>query len=200
MRPQAAMLVCTVCVASTAASPALSQVPALLAPARPAAGGEPTGDASLLSGYLASMPVRLSLEGSFFPEDRGFPNCETREEAAGNALGGGIPVQHVASIRLVPNLVLSGFTRVGCPIDAGIGGALSYAIPLRPSMWLVLSAGAFGTPAFPQTLELQRSRSTVDAVGTSHLMWQAPSGRAFSLGVDANLGAGRGLVTFGSGF
>jgi hypothetical protein len=45
------------------------------------------------------------------PADRGFPNCETREEAAGDALGGGIPVQHYGSIRLVPNLILSGFTQ-----------------------------------------------------------------------------------------
>jgi hypothetical protein len=41
---------------------------------------------------------------------------------------GGIPVQHYAELRLTPRLVLSGFTQLGCPIDAGIGGVLTFAL------------------------------------------------------------------------
>jgi hypothetical protein len=59
---------------------------------------------------------------------------------------GGVPVEHYAELRLTPRLTLSGFTRLGCPIDAGIGGALTYAVPLRESLSFVFGAGLYAVP------------------------------------------------------
>ena len=82
------------------------------------------------AGYALSTPLRLSLMGSVIPKASGFPNCATREDDVGNSVGG-IPVQHYVEWRLTPRLVLSAFTQLGCPIDGGIGTALTYAVPLR---------------------------------------------------------------------
>lgn len=103
------------------------------------------GDLGAYSGYLLSAPLRLSLEGSILSVGHSFPNCATREDDAGNSVGG-IPIQHYAEWRFTPRLTLSGFTQLGCPIDAGIGGTLMYVAPLRPSMQIVFGVGMYMAP------------------------------------------------------
>lgn len=70
----------------------------------------------------------------------------SREEASGNTVNG-FPVQRFASIRLTPALALQGFSSAGCPVDGAIGGGLTYAVPVGPSLSLVAAVGAYGVPA-----------------------------------------------------
>jgi hypothetical protein len=150
--------------------------------------GEPTGEPTTLSPHLASTPMRLALQAMVFPVDRalGFESgCETRGNAVGNSVGG-IPVQRYTFLQLAPNLVLHGFSSLGCPIDAAIGGGVTYAVPIRPTLWFVAGAGLYGAPQQPSgrvrtDLHLDVVKKTSD-------------GRAFSVGV------GRRGFTFGGGF
>lgn len=107
--------------------------------------GEPTGTAGL-SPWVASTPLRLSLQGAIRPIAGGFSNCASLEEPSGNTVNG-FPVQRFASIRLAPALVLQGFSSAGCPVDGALGGGLTYTISIRPSLSLVVGAGAYGVPA-----------------------------------------------------
>jgi hypothetical protein len=185
-------------------------VTATAAPAQTSTASAPPatrGDAAVLSGDRASMPIRLSLEGSVFPHASLFPNCESREDGAGNSVGG-IPLRRYASMRLTPRLVLSGFTQLGCPIDGGLGLALTYAVPLRESMWLVLGAGMYAapgqTPLFGGTASslyraLRSEPSAVGMAGKADLVWQSKGGHPLSLGVES-VGMARQGVTFGAGF
>lgn len=110
--------------------------------------GEPPGDGGVLPGYFASAPLRLSLQNRVFPVAGGFEQCSTREDAAGNSIGG-IPIQRYALLRLTPNLVLHGFSAAGCPIDGAIGAGATYSVPVAPSLWLVAGAGVYTAPAQP---------------------------------------------------
>jgi hypothetical protein len=118
-----------------ASSLALAQVSATTAPVAMSLPQNPLGDrgegAGDFSRFLLSAPLRLLLAGSVIPKASWFPNCVSREDDVGNSVGG-IPVQHYSELRLTPRLVLSGFTQLGCPIDAGIGTAFTYALALRP--------------------------------------------------------------------
>jgi hypothetical protein len=179
--------------------------------------GDRGGDAGEFSGHRLSAPLRLSLEGSIIPKAAGFPNCASREDDIGNSVGG-IPVQHYAEWRLTPRLVLSGFTQLGCPIDAGIGSALTYAVPLRPSLRLVFGAGIYVAPgqvalfSGPQTSVLQylgslttlavqgpRFESPVNGAARVDLVWNAKDGHPYNVGVES-VGAGRQTIKFGGGF
>jgi hypothetical protein len=149
--------------------------------------------------------MRLSLEGSIFPIGGQFPQCQGLEDEAGNSVGG-IPVQRYQEVTLVPHLVLSGFSQLGCPIDAGIGGALSYTVPLRSSAWFVFGAGAYAAPARvplygslgnaldPRVIDPPIARSL-----RADVVWAAPNGRTFNLGVETR-GRVRQMVSFGSTF
>ena len=165
------------------------------------------GDAAVLSGDRASTPIRLSLEGSVFPKGSLFPNCESREDPAGNSVAG-IPVRHYAAMRFTPRLVLSGFTQLGCPIDGGMGLALTYSVPVRESTWLVFGAGIYGAPGqtplfggYGASLfqAVRGESSAVGVAGKTDLVWQTKSGRPFSFGVETVGRAKQGL-TFGGGF
>src|SRR5580704_2319373 len=81
--------------------------------------GEPTQAG--LSPWLASMPLRLSLQSTIFPMAGAFPNCASLEESSGNSFNG-FPVQRYTIVPLTPNLTLQGFSSGGCPIDGAIGG------------------------------------------------------------------------------
>ena len=135
-----------------AVSPALAQTPTasakLAMPSSPRPSGDPS-DGAPLSGFLLSAPIRLSLVGSVLPKASMFPDCDTLEDDVGNSVGG-IPVQHYWDLHLMPKLVLSVFSQLGCPIDAGIGAALTYTVALRESAWLVFGAGLYAAPGqFP---------------------------------------------------
>jgi hypothetical protein len=169
-----------------------------------------TGDASALSGYRALAPLRLSLEASLSPKAGGFPNCVSREDAVGNSVGG-IPVQRSTMLRLTPRLVLSGFTQLGCPIDAGLGAALTYALPVSRSSWLVFGGGVYGAPGQAQLFgglgpsmlgAVRGTPSPVSAAGRIDLVWKTRGERTFNVGVQALAPGARGVqsVLFGGGF
>jgi hypothetical protein len=95
------------------------------------------------------MPLRLSIQPVLPPVEplMGSQPCASREEASGNTLHG-FPLQGYASLRLTPQLTLHGFSTLGCPTSAGLGGALTYTTRVRPDLWLVIGAGAYTVPAF----------------------------------------------------
>jgi hypothetical protein len=74
-----------------------------------------------------------------------FTGCATHREAGGNYVNG-FPVQRYTFLSLVPGLTLSGFSTAGCPVDSGIGGSLTYSVPVQPATWLVAGLGVYGTP------------------------------------------------------
>lgn len=169
--------------------------------------GDIGADRDALSGYRVSSPLRLSLEASIRPLASLFPQCATLEDDVGNSVGG-IPVQYYREVRLVPRLVLSLFTQLGCPIDAGIGAALTYTIPILDSFAFVLGAGVYGAPAQTQLYGglgralaqgAQGEASSVHGALRGDVVWKTSAGRPLSLGVES-LGAGTQGVRFGGGF
>jgi hypothetical protein len=189
---------------------------ATTASAPPAPSADRGGDTGPLSGYRLAAPLRLSLEASVVSRAGGFPNCVSREDAAGNSVGG-IPIQRYAQWRLTPRLVLSGFSQGGCPIDAGIGGVFTYVVPLRPSLQLVLGAGIYAAPgqlplfagaqaSVTQTLgSLQNAAvqgltkdSPVHGAVRVDLVWPSNRGGPYTFGVESF--GGKNAVKFGAGF
>ena len=136
--------------------------------------GEPAGTGSA-SPWIQSAPLRLSLQSPIFPMAGGFANCVSREEAAGNTVNG-FAVQRFASLQLAPGLTVHGFTSGGCPVDGAIGGGVTYVVPLRPTLALVASAGAYAAPNHPSS-----SRVSTDA--RIDLTKSLDSGRTLSVGV-----------------
>lgn len=195
-------------VALCSAPPASAQtVPTTLYPAPFSL--TPRGDLGYVppvSGFRLAAPIRLSLEGSVIPVAGGFPNCGDQNEV-GNSVGG-IPVQHYAEWQLTRRLLLSTFTQLGCPIDAGIGAAVTYTVPLRPSMALVFAGGAYAAPGqfqlfggLPSSLKLGLlgARSPLPVSARADIVWNTQKGNPLNLGVQS-LGLGRQQVMFGGGF
>jgi hypothetical protein len=157
-----------------------------------AAGG--ASDATTLSPYAASMPLRLTLLSSLFPigpslRVRGGRPCgEESIEVTGNIFH----VQPYASIALTPRLVLHGFSDLGCAgdpyalLDAGAGGGFTYVVPLRSNVSLVPSAGAY---AIPGNDGLPSRRATYAGLD---VMKQAKQGRSWYTGLGA-VSTGRGV-------
>jgi hypothetical protein len=112
--------------------------------------GEPT-TANSLAPTLAVLPLRLSLLGNAYSIAGAIPGdpCHQGELVAANPTAWVFPWQQATYVALTPRLVLHGFSRLGCPLDAGAGTALTYSIPLPHNLWLVASAGAFGQPGYP---------------------------------------------------
>ncbi|HYQ04578.1 MAG TPA: hypothetical protein VER96_38155, partial [Polyangiaceae bacterium] len=73
-------------------------------------------------------PLRLSLTSGVFPQANAFSGCDTRAEASGNSVNG-FALQRYSFLRLTPQLTLHGFSMVGCSVDAGMGGGLTYTVP-----------------------------------------------------------------------
>ena len=133
--------------AASAQTPASVGSQTTTPPAAPS--GDDLGYVPPFSGSVLAAPMRLTLEGSISPRAGGFPQCASLEDDVGNSVGG-IPVQHYTDWRLTPHLVLSVFTQLGCPIDAGMGAVVTYTVPIRPSVAWVFAAGAYAAPAqFP---------------------------------------------------
>jgi hypothetical protein len=148
--------------------------------------GEPT-QAGTLSPWLASTPLRLSLQSTIFPMAGAFPNCAAVEGPSGNSINGWA-VQRYTIIPLTPNLALHGFSSAGCPIDGAIGGGLTYSSPLGKEWWLVAGAGMYGVPRHDSMPARRRSDLRID------MMKALPDGRSLSVGV------GRRGVTVGGSF
>jgi hypothetical protein len=121
------------------------------------AGG--AADASVLLPYSAVTPLRLSLLSSIYLLGPAFGpgGCGASSVLAAGTI---LPVQPYAQFALTERLILHGFSDLGCPgdryapLDAGVGGGLTYAMPLRPNLWLVGSGGVYGVP--PQGVGLGR--------------------------------------------
>jgi hypothetical protein len=185
---------------------ALAQTSGPIAPLAPPSTGDQGGDAGAFSGWVLSSPLRLSLQGNVAPMAGGFPQCAALQDDVGNSVGG-IPVQHYGEVRLMPRLVLSVFSQLGCPIDAGMGAAMTYEVPLRKTVSLVFGAGTYAAPGqVPlyggfQSALLRGMRglpSPVNAAGRVDLVWKTQDGHPLNLGVQTR---GRTQqLTFGGGF
>lgn len=161
--------------------------------------GEPTGPSS---SFYWAQPIRLSLGSNYFSHASLFPNCASREEAAGNSIGG-MPVQKFTLLRLSPRLVLTGFSSLGCPIDGAIGGAASYGVPLSATSHFVLGSGFYSAPALPAGLVTRAEAKTTVAL-RADIVWQTPKGSTRSLGIGTTAGVGggasRNMFVFGGAF
>jgi hypothetical protein len=144
---------------------------------RPLFGAEPTGHRGDLAPYALSTPLRLSLGGGIFPMGSMLPQCASREDGSGNSIQG-FAVQRYTFLELAPQLVLSGFSTTGCPIDSAVGGMLTYAVPLRPDTWLVAGAGFYGAPPRDGLPTREQGDVSLD------LVQKRKDGSSLSLGVD----------------
>jgi hypothetical protein len=111
------------------------------------------GDAALeeLPTAWATIPLRMTFLPLPFPQGSAFGDaygCRPDDLAARGNTWNGLPMQRETAIRLTPRLTLVGFSQSGCPLDAGMGGGLVYAVPVHKNVWLAASAGAFMTPNF----------------------------------------------------
>ncbi len=140
--------------------------------------GEHVGDTTGLAPALAVLPVRLSLLGAAFPiaPALGGAPCASREEASGNTQSG-FALQHQISAAWTPRLTLTGFSQLGCPLDAGMGGALTYSVPLARDVWLLASVGVYTLPG------LQPGRVVAMPDARLDVLFQKPSGRGVAVGM-----------------
>ena len=127
-----------------------------------------------------------------------FSQCQTREDASGNSIHG-FPIQRYQFLRLAPHLVLHMFSSAGCPIDGGLGGGITYTVPVRASLWLVASGGYYGIPGRGSALPARTA-----AEGRVDLVKETKAGSALRIGIEHKSGTGMqgvpAMVTFGSGF
>lgn len=139
-------------------------------------------------GSVLFEPIRLSLLGSTFPTGRYEPGCNEHTESTGAATAGvpGFASQYATGLRLAPRLTLFGFGQGGCSVDAKMGGALVYVVPLRPNISLVLSAGAMVVPNGGPG-----GRSVVRTDLRGDVVFKRSGGRSYSVGL------GTGGLTFG---
>jgi hypothetical protein len=139
-------------------------------------------DSSALPPDAASLAFRLALISSMYPVGPAFGTggCGALSVAAAGTI---LPTQPYTQIQLTPRLVLHGFSDLGCPgdpyasLDAGMGGGLTYAMPLRPALWLVGSAGAYGVPAH----DVVPARAVVG--GGLDLVTKTKDNRVFTTGI-----------------
>jgi hypothetical protein len=179
------------------ANPAWAQsasAPLLLSPA-PSDDG--LGEPGALLPFSTFTPVRLALTQGMFPIDGRIPGCDSREDASGNSLNG-FAIERYSYLRLTPRLTLHGFSGGGCPVDAGLGGGLSYASPLGKKLWLVSSVGFYALP--PPDVSMSAVVSTSARVD---LVKQLPAGHVLNFGLGTRNRTGAGLfnaVSFGGNF
>jgi len=148
-----------------------------------------------LSMGASFAPLRLSLTGGLFSQAAAFSGCDSRADASGNSVNG-FAVQRYSFLRLTPQLTLHGFSLTGCAVDAGMGGGLTYTVPLRKTWWLVASAGFYAQPKFGGgTSAFTTSAARVDVV--KQLAW----GRTLSVGLGTRTGGGAfNALHFGGSF
>ncbi len=124
--------------------------------------GEPTGPAGGLAPWLAVMPLRLSLLWTRLPLATlpGDP-CASREDASGNSQSG-FPVQHQVYLAMTSRLVLHGFSKLGCPLDAKVAGGATYTMPVTQDVSIVPSAGVSARTSFAQGRVVSTGQARVD--------------------------------------
>jgi hypothetical protein len=147
-----------------------------------------------LSTGATFAPLRLSLTGGLFSQANAFSGCDARTEASGNSVNG-FAVQRYSFLRLTPQLTLHGFSMAGCSVDAGMGGGLTYTVPLRRNFFLIASAGSYAQPNFGGGKTFTTSAVRVDVV--KQLAW----GRTLSVGLGTRTGGGAfNALHFGGSF
>lgn len=113
--------------------------------------GEPTSLTTGLAPPLAVMPLRLSMLGMAFPRAGSLPsdpfNCNP--DANGNSQYG-FPVEHQVYLAMTSRLALHAFSRLGCPLDSAVGGAVTYTLPLSHDVSIVPSAGVLARSTLDQ--------------------------------------------------
>jgi hypothetical protein len=119
-------------------------------------------------------PLRLSLYGDAPEIGHADPAC-TQVESAG--------MQHATAMRLVPRLVLTGFSRSSCALDAGVGGGLVYATPIAPKVWLVAAAGILHLPHYDAGKPVTKYQLRGDVV------FDRGGGRSISVGIGQHHGS-----------
>jgi len=142
-------------------------------------------------------PLRLSLLGGLFPVGSWFPGCDSRAEASGNSVSG-FAIQRYTFLPLGSRLTLHGFANDGCPVDAGLGGGMTYLIPFTKSLWLVPSAGFYAQPALGAG-----SAAQVSSSARIDLVKQLASGRTLSFGLGTRTRGGAAqfnAFSFGGSF
>jgi hypothetical protein len=133
------------------------------------------------------VPLQLAVltltSPSLLPGQRFVPGCDEEAETTGNSegpIGTGLPLIGSAPLRLSPRLSMLSFSRLGCPITAGLGLAFAYEIPLRPTLSLSLGASLYGQP---QALDRGVARRELLR---GDLAWKRPGGDVTqTLGVQA---------------
>jgi hypothetical protein len=140
--------------------------------------GEPTSQVTGLAPSLAVLPLRLSMLGSAFPLAGASPtnplHCDA--DSRGNSEYG-FPVEHQVYLAMTSRLVLHGFSRLGCPTDAVVGGGVTYTFPLTQGVSIVPSAGAYAKSSVVQGRLPTRGTVRVD------LMMHTSDDRTLSIGV-----------------
>jgi hypothetical protein len=149
-----------------------------------------------LSPLAAFAPLRLSLTQGLFAQGNAVPGCASREDASGNSVNG-FQVQRYSYLPLTPNLVLHGFSIGGCPLDAGLGGAFTFSIPLAKKTWLVSGVGVYALPGLGGARPaIVTTAAHVDVV--RQVDWGGTL--TFGLGVRGRAGAGLFNANFGGSF
>ncbi len=180
-----------------AAGPASAQSASAPFLRSPAPSDDGLGEPGALLPFSTFTPLRLSLTQGLFPIESKILGCDSREDASGNSLNG-FPVERYSYIRLLPRLTLHGFSSGGCPVDAGLGGGLSYASPLGKKLWLVSSVGFYALP--PPDMSMSAVVSTSARVD---LVKQLPAGHVLSFGLGTRNRSGAAsfnAVSFGANF
>jgi hypothetical protein len=140
--------------------------------------GEPTGPAGGLAPGLAALPLQLSLLWTTVRFAAALPGdpCASREDASGNSQYG-FPVQHQVYLAMTSGLVLHGFSKLGCPLDAKIAGGVTYTVPVAQNVWLVPNVGVSAKTSLAQGRVVSRGEARVD------LLMNTSDGRTLGIGV-----------------
>lgn len=95
------------------------------------------------------------------PIGMNIPGCNDSAEQSGTATGAvtGFATQRAFAFELVPQLTLLGFSRLGCPVDALVGGGLVYAKPISKTISLSFSGGVIYRPRVFRGSASHRSRA-----------------------------------------
>jgi hypothetical protein len=140
--------------------------------------GEPTGPAGALAPWLAVMPLRLSLLWTRLPTATTLPGdpCASREDASGNSQSG-FPVQHQVYLAMTSRLVLHGFSKLGCPLDAKVAGGVTYTVPVTQNVSIVPNAGLSARTSLAQGRVVSTGQVRVD------LLMNTSNDRTLGIGV-----------------
>ncbi len=178
------------------ASPALAhaQSVSLSAPAPPVVAPTVVADPSSAAQDPVSLPLRLTFlnaGGAVQGVPPGGCSGPSVDEA-----GTILPVQPHLQVQLTLRLTLQAFSNLGCPgdpyaaFDTGVGGGLTYEVPIHPWLSLVASAGAYAQSASATSTTLSTIRKS-KTVGVD-LMWKAPE-RTTSVGLGVTTPASGGV-------